>query len=263
MTKRLLLLLTALITLLGCSSDDESVVVPPVDLFEAHGDFTNLLVGDGLVDTRMSVRLGPSLSVSDNIDPNRTRFFATLLLADVQETASIEVFLTSGDGATLNGGEQFPLRKDREYVFMAVGHVDSTQGTLKPTLIQLNPLASPGVSRVQFRFVHALAGAPFPVDVYVNGLQLTNVEYGSASAPVTFNRRPVSQDSLAVVSAGLTPDGSNEIWKANGTLLFLGESHYDAVLAHHPKSKFDGDVQGNALMIFIRDNTEDSQPGQY
>ena len=47
-------------------------------------------------------------------------------------------------------GEQFPLTRDRSYVFMAVGHVSETQGVLKPTLLQLTPLASPGYGKVQF-----------------------------------------------------------------------------------------------------------------
>ena len=256
MTTRLWVILAAMAVILsgGCSSDDSDPVVPPdVDIFEAYGDFYNFLVGDGTVDTRMDVRLGTNLHVASDIPPNGGERERALILAAEQETASIGIYLTAGDGSVLNDGEQFPLTKDRHYVFMALGHVDETQGSLKPSLLQLAPLASPGISKVQFRFVHALAGTPDPIDVHVNGQVITNIQYGSASPAATFDARPVGQDSLLVVPTGVTPDGDNEIWKSTGHILFFMDSHYDGVLTHHPRSIFDGDVTGQAEVVLLSD----------
>ena len=253
MTRRFILIFAAvtLFVSVGCSSDDTTVVVPPVDFYEAHGDFTNLLVGDGSVDTRMNVHLGSALNIANEILPNGTALDRGLLLAAPQETASIGISLFFGDGTVLNTGEQFPLTRDRSYVFMAVGHVSETQGVLKPTLLQLTPLASPGYGKVQFRFVHALAGNPIPVDVHVNGEIITNVAFGSASAAVTFDARSAGQDSLLVVPTGVTPDGSNEILKSTGHILFFMDTHFDAIMSHHPRSVFDGDVSGQAVLLLI------------
>jgi len=222
-----------------------------VDLYEAHGDFANLMVGDGTIDTRMSVQLGTEVTVADQVLPNGIALDRTLLLGAAQESAYIGITLSNGSGTILNEGEEFSLTADRHYVFFAFGHIDEIQGALKPTLLKLNPLASPGVSRVQLRFVHGLAGNPNPVDVHVNGEVIESVAYGSASTPVIFEARPVGQDSLLVVPAGVTPNGSNEIWKSTGQILFYMDSHYEAVLSHHANSLFDGDILGQASLLLV------------
>jgi hypothetical protein len=255
MRKRLVMILSAVALILnvGCSSDDDPVVVPPVDLFTAHGDFINLLVGDGTVDTRMNVRMGLDLTVAHQVMPNGAAVFQDLLLAATPETASIGFLLSNGDGTILNDGEQFSLTRDRSYVFMAMGHIDTTSGAIQPKLLQLDPLASPGTGKVQFRFIHALAGNPIAVDVHVNGELISNVAFGTASAPVTFDARSVGKDDLVIVPANVVPDGSNEIWKSSGQILFFEGSHYDAVLAHHPRTIFDGDASGQAAILRFSD----------
>ena len=247
----LLLVAISMCFVVGCSSDDD-IVVPPAELYEAHGDFTNFLVGDGSVDTRMNVHLGTSLMVADNISPHETALDEELLLGSELETASIGITLTYGGGAVLNEGEEFSLIRDRRYLFMACGLVSAATGQLKPTLLQLTPLAKPGVGHVQFRFVHTLAGNPIAVDVHVNGEVISNVGYGTVSTAVTFAARPIGQDELLVVPTGVTPDGTNEIWKSTGQLLFVMDEHYDGVLTHHPKSVFDGDINGRPSMKLIQ-----------
>jgi hypothetical protein len=235
----------------GCSSDDE-VVVPPADLYEARGDISNFLVGDGTIDTRMSVRLSANVGVADNILPNQTSLDESFLLGSDNETVNIGISLTHGDGTILNDGEEFTLIHDRRYLYIACGLVSEASGTLKPTLLKMTPLAKPGAGKVQFRFIHALAGNPVAVDVHVNGEVISNVSYGAVSAPVIFTARPVGQDELLVVPTGVTPDGSNEIFKSTGHLLFFMDEHYDGVLAHHPKSIYDGDVNGQAALVRIQ-----------
>lgn len=249
---RFLVVCALTLCLVGGCSDDDEIVVPPAELYEASGDISNFLVGDGTVDTRMSVQLGSTLDVVKNVPPNSTHLGAEFLLGSEQETAAIGISLSTGDGTVLNAGEEFTLDRDRHYLFMAIGLINEATGPRKPTLLQMTPLAKPGVSKVQFRFVHALAGNPQAVDVHVNGEVISNVEYGAVSAPVTFTARPVGQDELAVVPAGVTPDGTNEIWLSTGHLLFFMDEHYDGVLAHHPKSYFDGDVNGQPAMVIIQ-----------
>ena len=200
----------------------------------------------------MSVQLSSDLSVADNISPNQTSLDEEFLLGFEQETVAVSISLTHGDGTTLNGGEEFLLIKDRRYLFMACGLVSETTGSLKPTLIRMTPLAKPGVGKVQFRFIHTLAGNPVPVDIHVNGEVISNIAYGAASAAVVFDARPVGQDKLLVVPTGVTPDGTNEIYSSTGHLLFVMDEHYDGVLAHHPLSVFDGDVNGNPAMVLIQ-----------
>ena len=43
----------------------------------------------------------------------------------------------------------------------------------------------------------------------------------------------------------------HEIYESTGYLLFVGNEHYDSVLAHHPKSIHDGDANGQPAMVII------------
>lgn len=248
----LILLLAVGLIVTGCSDDDDNVTVPPTELHEAHADISNFLVGDGTTDTRLNVRMSSSVEVTTGVEPNQTDLDATLLLGSASQTSPVEMLLSYGDGTVLNDGQEFGLVEGRRYLFMAIGHVEVTSGITKPTLLQLNPMAKPGVGRVHFRFIHALAGNPVAVDVHVNDEVITNVAYGQAGTPVTFDARPVGQDDLRVVPTGVVPDGTNEIYMSTGQLLFTMDEHYDGVLGHHPQSIHDGDVNGNTAMILIQ-----------
>jgi len=247
----LILLLTIGLLVVGCSDDDE-VIAPPSDIHEARADISNFLVGDGVTDTRMNVQMSVNVAVAQNVEPNKTELDATLLLGSASQTSPVEILRSYGDGTVLNDGQEFSLVKDQRYLFMAIGNVAMDSGPQKPALLQLVPLAKPGVGRVQFRFVHALAGNPAAVDVHVNRKVLTNVAYGQADPAVVFDARPVGQDELIVVPTGEAPDGTNEIYKSIGHLLFFMDEHYDAVLGHHPKSLHIGDVVGSPAMVLIQ-----------
>jgi hypothetical protein len=243
----LILWLVLPLVFIGCSDDDE-VIAPPADVFEAYSDISNYLVGDGTVDTRMDVRLSASVRVAEDINPLNTRLDADLLLGSDQQTSPVEILLSNGDGTVLNEGQEFTMVADRRYLFMSMGDVSQATGATKPMLLQLNPLAKPGAGRVQFRFVNALVGNPIAVDVHVNDQVINNAAYGEASSPVRFDARPVGQDVLIVVPAGETPDGSNELYKSENQLLFVMDEHYDAVLTHQPSSIHDGDINGHPAL---------------
>lgn len=253
--KKGLMIILAILTMslaLGCSSDDDPVVAPPADIIEAHADVANFLVADGTVDTRLTVKLGTSITVAENVSPNGMSLDGSLILGSDTETAPLAISLTHGDGSTLNPGEEFLLVKERRYLLLACGMYGVMSGQTKPTLLQLTPMAKPGVGKVHFRFIHAMPGHTDPVDVHVNGEVISNVAYGSASNPVTFAARPVGQDDLRVVPVGVIPDGTNEIWMSTGHLLFFMDEHFDGVLAHHPKSAFDGDVNGDPVVVLFQ-----------
>ena len=81
-------------------------------------------------------------------------------------------------------------------------------------------------------------GSPGPVDVHVNGMVISNLVYGRASAPVTFDARAANGDSLVVVPTGVIPDGNNGIWQSMGTSLFLADRDYEAIMGHTPMARF-------------------------
>lgn len=243
-------LLTVFI-LCGCTSSDEDPV-EPVDPNAAVGTFTNVLVGDGTVDTRMSVRNNNETEdVVSGILPNVTSVDNDILLGGTQDNARLGILLTANPGTILNMREPITLTIDVSYSFVACGHIDAVDGDLQPKFIMLDPLSTPGVGKAQFRLVHALAGNPIPVDVHVNGEVISNVAYGTQSAAVVFDTRPLGQDELLVVPTGVTPDGTNEIWKSSGQVLFAMNSHTDGVLAHYAQTAYDGDVAGEAIVVFV------------
>ena len=241
----------ALFLLCGCTSSDEDPV-EPVDPNAAVGIFTNVLVGDGTVDTRMSVRNNNDTEdVASGILPNVTTVDNDILLGGTQDTARLGILLTAGPGTILNVREPITLTIDVTYSYVACGHIDAVDGDLQPKFLMLDPLSTPGVGKAQFRLVHALAGNPIPVDVHVNGEVIANVAYGTQSPAVVFDTRPLGQDDLTIVPTGVTPDGTNEIWKSSGQILFAMNSHTDGVLAHYARSAYEGDVAGEAIVVFV------------
>ncbi len=249
--KRLLaaLMMTTTVLVLGaCSSDDDVVVPPNIDIYTAQGNFHNYLVGDGQVNTNLSVQMGLGLVVANHVVPGGVAISRTLLLDDPAQTSPLEIFLTLGDGTILNSGETFPLVSNQRYVFMALGDVNSSQGQLQPTFLQLNPMAAPPAGEVNFRFTHAMAGSPDPVDVYVNGEIISGLSFGNVSDVHTFSARSSGQDSLLVVPAGEIPNGTNEIWHSINSTLFSAGLDYETILAHVANEGFNGDIGGNAAI---------------
>jgi len=247
---RLMILVTAGLFLLvgaGCSSDDDPVVVGPPQIYTALTNFHNHLVADGTVDTQLSLNQGPGINLANHIVPGGVAVDRTLLLDAAQESSALNFFLTGGDGTILNQDEAFPLERDKNYIHIALGSLYVAQGQLRPTLMQLPALEAPPAGEVTFRFTHALAGSPAPIDIYVNGEKITNLVYGRASAPVVFSARTDSDDTLVIVPTGVTPDGSNEIWQSTGSL-FKADRDYEVVLGHIPKFAFNGDINGRAAV---------------
>ena len=98
----LMLLLTLALFCVGCSGDDE-VVAPPAEVYEAHADISNFLVGNGTVDTRMDVRLSANVRVAEDINPLNTVLDADLLLGSEQQTTPVELADYRVHGAALEG----------------------------------------------------------------------------------------------------------------------------------------------------------------
>jgi len=248
--KRILLLLPLLLLTAACSTEDDPVVPPGPDGYTALGDFHNLLVGDGAIDTRASFRQGTDVALGDHILPNGAALGRTLLLDSPAQADALTFFLTEGDGTVLNRGEVFNLNNTGEFVFLALGDVRMTDGQTRPTLLQMDALAPPPADRVRLRFSHALTGWTGAVDVHVDGEVLADVRYGHEFAPVTFFARAAGQDSLVVVPAGEDPDGPYVLWEARGEDLFAGGNAYEAFLVHEPFQSVHGDIAGAYEVVF-------------
>ncbi len=252
MTRKTLLIIAGIVLLLiaGCS-DDDPVTPPKAKIYTAAGNFHNFLVADGAVDTRLSVLQGADINIANHIVPNGAAINRGLLLDKPQVTSSLSFFLSGGDGTILNPAEVFPLEHDQRYIFMALGNIYTAQGQLKPTLMQMPALAAPAAGKVAFRFTHALAGAPGPVDVHVNGQIITNLVFGKASATVTFDARAAGEDTLIIVPTGVEPDGNNEIWKDTGSTTFLADRDYESIMAHNARDAFNGDINGTVQVFLL------------
>lgn len=247
--KILLLALAVLVLLAGCSSEDDPTVPQNPQVFTATGNFHNFIVADGTVDTRLSFRQGTDINLANHIVPNGTAIDRGLLLNSANTAAAINFFLTDGDGTLLNQGEVFNLTADAKYVFMALGNLYTTQGQTRPTLMQLDALEAPPAGQVVFRFTHALAGTPDPVDVHVNGQVIRNLVYGRASAPLAFPARASDMDSLIVVPTGVDPAGGGTLLRIVDQSLFLADRDYEAIFAHLPRLGFNGDINGTGKLF--------------
>jgi len=244
-------LFLVLVLVVGCSSEDDPVLPETPDVYTATGDFHNLLVGDGSVDTRTSFRQGNIVTLGDNIVPNGAALDRGLLLNSPAQAVALQFLLTNGDGAYLNAGEVFNVNSRGDYVFLAIGDVQDASGPYRPTLLQMDALAEPQGGEVRFRFFHALTGWTGAVDVHVNGRVLENVRYGHAIAPVLFDARPAGQDSLVVVPVGEDPDGPFALWESRGSDLFDGGTAYEAILTHEPFDLYHGDIAGDYELLLI------------
>jgi hypothetical protein len=251
MNKGLYLLLAICIVSVigGCSGDEDPVVSPEPEVYTASGNFHNFLVGDGTIDTRLSFRQGADISLANHIMPNGAAIDRSMLLADPKQNTPLSFYLSGGDGTILNSGEVFSVERDRRYIFVALGDISAASGQLAPTLLQMDALEAPPAGQVVFRITHALAGSPGPIDVYVNDQVISNLEYGAHSQPVAFDARAANQDDLIVVPAGVTPDGSNEIWNSQDASLFVADRDYEALMGHVASMGFNGNINGRAALF--------------
>jgi hypothetical protein len=249
--KRKLLLLPALLLFAACTAEDDPVVPPGPDVYTATGDFHNLLVGNGSIDTRTSFLQGNIVRLGDYILPNGAARDRGLVLNSPAQAVALRFYLTEGDGTFLNPGEVFNLNNRGDYAFMAFGDVRDESGPTRPTLLQMDALADPPAGAVRFRFFHALAGWTGAVDVHVNGRVLANVRYGHETAPVLFDARSAGEDSLVVVPAGEDPGGPYALWADRGADLFDAGTPYEVVLVHEPLDLYYGDVAGRYRVIIL------------
>lgn len=229
----------------GDSEDDGPTTPPQPDVYTASANLHNHVVGDGTLDTQMSFRQGEAVNLANHIVPGGVALDRGLLLDDPSQISGIEMFLTGGEGTALNPGDEFTLERDRRYVFIALGSLAAASGQLRPQLVQLDALPEPGSGKVVFRFTHALAGSPDPVDVYVNGEVARNLSFAQSSPEIEFDARSAGEDTLIIVATGVIPDGSNEIYRAEGATLFQSGLDYEAVLGHRPRNGFNGDINGS------------------
>jgi hypothetical protein len=240
----------ALMTGCGDSSDDGPTTPPDPEIYTASANLHNHVVGDGTVDTQMSFRQGATVNLANHVVPGGVAINRGLLLDDPSQLSAIEIFLTAGDGAVLNPGEEFTLERDKRYVFIALGNLAVASGQIKPQIHQLDALGEPAPGKVRFRFTHALAGSPAPVDVYVNDEVVRNLSFAQSSPEIEFDARAEDEDSLIIVATGVIPDGSNEIYRGEGQTLFQSGLDYEAVLGHRPRNGFNGDING-ALGLYL------------
>jgi hypothetical protein len=237
--------------LVGCGDDEDSPTTPPTpDVYTATANLHNHVVADGTVDTQMSFRQGETINLANHILPGGVAIDRGLLLDDPTQQSEITMFLTGGDGTALNPGQQFTLERDRRYVFIGLGSISVSSGQLRPQLVQLDALRDPGEGKVVFRFTHALAGSPDPVDLYVNDEVVQNIGFAQSSPQLEFDARAENQDSLIIVATGVVPDGTNEIYRVEASTLFQSDRDYEAVLGHKPRLGFNGDINGR-LGLFL------------
>jgi len=236
----------------GCTEEGDPVLPPVPGVYTATGDFFNLLVGDGSVDTRTSFRQGNDIKLGDHILPNGGAIDRGLLLGSPAQASALRFFLTEGDSTILNPGEVFNLNSGGDYVFLALGDVRHTSGETRPTLLQVDALADPPTGQVRFRFSHALTGWTGAVDVHVNGEILENIRYGDESEPIVFDARVAGQDSLVVVPTGEDPDGPLALWGDRGDDIFDAGETIDAFLVHEPHLGVNGDVAGDYEVLFVQ-----------